>query len=172
MCEPGGEHAATTGLYRAGGELFPSAANSHITYRFPVPAGVRRLHIRFSYEPKILDATLSRSLIQSSLASYIDDPGELRRASDSWESLGPVYNFITLSLDDPAGTFRGNVHRGDPRQEYSIGEDAGTCGYGLVPGPIGPGLWGLTLNVFAVHGEGCRYSLEVRAELRGEPRHG
>ncbi len=166
MCEKNGTGENRMELYRAGGSLSACATRSHITYCFPVPDGLRKLHLRFSYGPKLIAGELSRSLILSNLSDYIDEPGELKRVEASWEELGPVYNFITLSLDDPEGRFRGNVHRGDPVQEYSIGERVDECGCGLMPGPIGAGLWRVTLNVFAVYGEGCRYSLEVLGEAR------
>ena len=145
-------------LIRAEGRLTPSCSKTHISYSFTLTAEAERLHIDFSYRPKILeDDSKARKLVEDCFQEFGGETAEDER--NKWHLYLPVNNFLSLSIDDPEG-FRGCVHRQTHRQTLYLMHNIASPG--LLPGRIGPGQWRVTISVHAVVTDLCRYSLHVR----------
>ena len=142
-------------LYEAKGTVYPASAQSHIAYRFMLNQPVERLHIDFTYDPKLLDDDgVAQKLITSAMQRYgYEQPNE-----ESWRKYAPLQNLLTLSLDDPY-RHRGQAHRMDPVQQHLLTEHEATPGFW--PGTNPAGLWTVTLSLHAVVTEHCNYSIRI-----------
>lgn len=147
------------------GRLTSVASKSQIIYTFLVPAGLEMLFIRFGYEPKLLEnRTRARELVEEAAPRYMQEP-QLQEYLERWESVLPLQNLLTVSLDDPSG-FRGAAHRHTPRQEHWVSEDDAAAGF--LPGPIAAGVWRITVSAHAVVTDSCTYELQVFGAEKGQ----
>jgi hypothetical protein len=148
-------------LVEAEGSISADASRSQIIYAFYVPAESRGLKAVFQYAPKLLeDPIRAKELILRSVPRYMEEP-HASMYMEKWERLMPLQNLLTLSLDGPDG-FRGAAHRHTPQQEHWIGLNDASPGF--IPGPMGNGMWRITISVHAVVTDTCRYSLQVFGE--------
>lgn len=147
----------TSTLIFAEGKLTLSCSKSHIRYTFTLPDEISRLNIDFSYQPKkLLDEERSKTLIQEGMRKFCENPDV--KEPDGWKSYMPLYNLLTVSIDDPKG-FRGSAHRHTPVQHLFISEDRASPGF--VQGGLPKGQWSVTISVHAVVTEECCYKLHV-----------
>jgi hypothetical protein len=141
-------------------KLSANQAQTHLIYEFGVSGQCRKLHIDFSYSPKVLDnERLSEEIIRESLRKYvvIDDGGG-PASEEGWRRFLPLKNLITVSVDDPNG-FRGACHRHDPVQHLFVAADFASPG--LMPGMLTPGKWSVMLSIHAIVTETCDVQLTV-----------
>ncbi len=142
-------------LYEAKGTVYPASAQSHIAYRFMLDQSVERLHIDFTYGPKLLDDDgVAEKLITSAMQRY----GYEQQHEEGWRKYAPLQNLLTLSLDDPY-RHRGQAHRMDPVQQHILTEHEATPGFWRGENPAG--LWTVTLSLHAVVTEQCNYSIRI-----------
>lgn len=140
------------------GVLTPSCSKTHITFQFYVPTSYDRLSIHFAYSPKTLDdLELSKQLIEEGLRKYVQ-PEHYDQYQKNWQTNLPLKNLITVSVDDPEG-FRGSGHRHDQEQTLILSKDE--VSPGLVRGPIGTGVWKVTLSAHCIVTDTCSYRLHV-----------
>lgn len=149
-------------LLFAKGTVTPNGSKSHITYQFQIYKEVRKLHVDFSYEPRLLnDKRKSKYLIEEALQKYVSEE-QLESYTDHWETNLPLKNLMTLSFDDANG-FRGAAHRyGDPDEHLVITADEASPGF--IAGTIPCGLFKLTISVHCIITEECHYTLSITDE--------
>jgi hypothetical protein len=152
--------------------LTPADHQTHRRYQFDVPSSSHRLDILVRYAPKRVDEAESRALAQAALHTQA---AVLRnrvgaRLADAWaasltqraESVR-ISNLLTISLDDPAGAYRGAGHRQSNNQQMWLANaDASP---GLVPGPLPAGTWMLTLSVHTLVSPQCEVWIQIGAEM-------
>lgn len=146
------------------GRLTSVASKSQIVYTFLVPEGLDALEVRFGYEPKLLENwEFARKLVEEAAPQYMEEP-QLSEYLNRWESVLPLQNLLTLSMDDPRG-FRGAAHRHTPVQEHRLSAEYASAGF--LPGPATAGVWRVTVSVHAVVTETCSYTLQIYGVERG-----
>jgi hypothetical protein len=151
--------------------LTPADHQTHRRYRFQVPAECRQLRLVVSYAPKWLPAEAAARLTAEArrrqaagLAAHVG-----ARLAEQWSADlaadardWPIPNLVTISLDDALGAYRGAGHRHAPRQDLVLGVAAASPG--LVPGPLPPGAWTLTLSAHTLVSPQCDVSIQIGAE--------
>ena len=124
-----------------------------------------------SYTPKWLPAEAAARLAaearQRQAAALATHVGA--RLSEQWSADlaaattdRSIPNLLTISLDDALGAYRGAAHRHAPRQDLVLGVAAASPG--LVPGPLPPGAWTLTLSAHTLVSPQCDVSIQIGAE--------
>lgn len=133
---------------------------SNIVLPFDVPENALKLHISFSYTPKVLmNEDKAREKVIACLRHDSECYGDFTE-SDIAQYL-PIVNLITLSLDDPNG-YRGCAHRHSPTQRHFISK--GSASYGFYKGNIVPGEWKANLHVHALVTDFCECKLKIETE--------
>ncbi|MFS0726498.1 hypothetical protein [Paenibacillus sp. 1P07SE] len=154
-------------LLEVEGTLTPLGSKMHITYQFEIHQAVPIVLIEFKYAPKsFLDKEASYPLIMDAIERFTE-PERIEAYHAQWENYYPLQNLLTLSIDGPDG-FRGSAHRHAPEQQHAITGDSRTTSPGLIPGPITPGVWKITVSVHCVVSPQCHYALSVRGEAPDE----
>lgn len=122
--------------------LDPQADKTNVVLPFTVPAGLTTLQIEMEYDPPTPPESVGREAVKAALARYA-------RAVTQPDPDGylPVYNLITLSLDDPSG-YRGAAHRRATLQCHRL--TAETASPGFLPGALQPGQWQAVLSAHCV----------------------
>jgi len=141
--------------------LSPHDTSTHISTKFEVLRPVSKLHIEFSYSPKLLE---DEKRVREFMAECVDryfEPEQRATALRHLERETTLSNLITLSVDAPDG-YRGACHRHDPKQSLVLSEDDASPG--LMRGSIVAGEWTITVSVHSVVTEGCTYWLRVWAD--------
>lgn len=140
------------------GTVTPCCSKSHIAYMLYLPKLSSKININFMYEPKYLeDKNASKEMIYKAFEKYVLEENR-QQYLENWDAFLPLNNLITLSFDDVSG-FRGCAHRHDHHQQLVISEHGASPG--LIPGPVPPGQFRITLSVHAVVTDSCRYRLKV-----------
>ena len=85
--------------------LNPQADKTNVALSFAVPPGLTALQVEFTYDPPTPPEPVAVEAVKAALARYARAVVQ----KDPYAYL-PVYNLVTLSLDDPAG-YRGAAHR-------------------------------------------------------------
>ncbi|MFF2480233.1 hypothetical protein [Paenibacillus sp. NPDC058071] len=141
--------------------LTPHHMSTHISSKFELLQPKSKLHIEFSYSPKLLE---DEKRVREFMADCVDryfEPEQRAAAMRSLERETTLSNLLTLTVDAPDG-YRGACHRHDPQQKLILSaEDASP---GLMKGPISAGEWSVTVSVHSVVTEGCTYELRVWAD--------
>jgi hypothetical protein len=150
---------------------------THRRYVFEVPPACTLLNIRVWYSPKYLDPADSRRLIQDAVheqaAALRPRLGPLIEPWHTFylESLPTdlrLSNMLTMSLDDAHGAYRGAGHRQAPDQSWTLRD--GQSSAGLIPGPLPPGTWTLTLSAHTLVSPTVDVSIQIGAEIaRNQP---
>jgi hypothetical protein len=151
--------------------LTPADHQTHRRYGFDVPADCRELRLAVSYAPKWLPAEAAARLraearrrqaaaLAARIGARIAEQWSADLAADTGGLRIP--NLLTISLDDALGAYRGAGHRHAPRQGLVLGLAAASPG--LVPGPLPPGEWTLTLSAHTLVSPQCEVSIQIGAE--------
>ena len=156
--------------------LTPADHQTHRRHVFDVPAGCSQLRIAFEYTPKLLPLDQSAALVRAAVDQHaVFLTGRL--ASDSelvadWRTAveavlreagtPSIPNLLTISLDDAAGTYRGAVHRQQPRQVLVLRRRSASPG--LLRGALPAGPWSLTVSVHTLVTPTCTYRVQIGAE--------
>ncbi|MGQ9629768.1 MAG: CehA/McbA family metallohydrolase [bacterium] len=136
---------------------------------FEVPRGCGALEVFFDYSPrKLEDGEENRRLILRASDEYTEGhrgAGGERLSKLVFETLykmaSPLRNLLNLSLYDPWGRFRGRWDRNAEWQDPTVSIRAGDASPGMLPLPITPGRWRVSLEVHVVVTSECQYSLEI-----------
>lgn len=136
------------------GVITPAKSKTNVVLNFSVPQNVKRLVVKYCYNPKLVeDKSEALDIVNKALsrynASFIDPEKEL-----------PVKNLITLSFDEN-GKYRGACHRQPNEQTVVIAESNSTVG--IINRKVEAGEWDVVLNV---HYAGCNVNYEI--EIEGE----
>ena len=152
--------------------LTPTDLHTHRRFVFSVPAGCQALQLHVKYGPKHLAEDASKALGEAALAEQTADlasrvgPDLAAQWAAGQQRLTKgrrLANLVTLSLDDAASAYRGAAHRHASDQHLVIGlADASP---GLVPGPLPPGVWTLTMSVHALVSTQCALAIQIGAEM-------
>ena len=128
------------------------AHQSHLSYRFNVPANCAILKIYFEYDPlwEKNPKTMRRAL---DLAGLYQDKVE--------ENAG-FRNLITVSLNDPEN-FRGAHHYFNTQQEMIL--SASEASLGFIAGEIQAGQWELILSCHGIFSDEIQATLKIEAWL-------
>jgi len=95
--------------------LLPHDTSTHISTKFELSQPKSKLHIEFSYTPKLLeDAERVREFMAECVGRYFE-PEQRSAALRHLERETTLSNLLTLSVDAPDG-YRGACHRHDPKQ--------------------------------------------------------
>lgn len=78
--------------------LNPQADKTNVALSFAVPPGLTALQVEFTYDPPTPPEPVAVEAVKAALARYARAVVQ----KDPYAYL-PVYNLVTLSLDDPAG---------------------------------------------------------------------
>lgn len=144
-------------LILAEGTVTPVCSKSYIGYSFYLDHEVNRLNIDFSYDPKKLtDREKAKEYICEGIRSFSSENTE--EEIKYWESHFPVLNLLTVSVDDSEG-FRGCAHRQSQDQRLFVAQDVAS--HGFIPGKVGKGMWKVTLNLYGIFTDSCRYKLHI-----------
>jgi hypothetical protein len=151
--------------------LTPADHQTHRRYRFEVPAAAERIQIHVRYSPKSLSPADSAPLVAATLEAQrvqlAHVVGEVQAREwvaehSQGSSRVAVANLLTISLDDARGVYRGAGHRHVDDQQLTVARDEASPG--LVPGPLPPGSWALTLSAHTVASPQCEVSIQIGAE--------
>jgi hypothetical protein len=151
--------------------LTPADLFTHRRFAFSVPPRCQALQVHVAYAPKHLAEDESKRLGDAALAQQRAD-----LASRVGEQLAAAWlagqkrlthrrrltNLVTLSLDDASSVYRGAAHRHAAEQDLLLGPDEASPG--LVPGPLPPGVWTLTMSVQSLVSAQCELSIQIGAE--------
>lgn len=141
-------------LFSAQGVATVQESKTNIKYTFDVPEGIKRLTVKYSYNPKTVeDRAAALNIINAGLKQY-------KAEGINPEAQLPVKNLLTLSFDEN-GRYRGACHRQANEQAIVIAESNSTAG--IFNREIEAGEWSICLNA---HYIGCdvRYEIEVEGE--------
>lgn len=122
--------------------LDPQADKTNTALSFTVPPGLTALQVEFSYDPPTPPEAVAVEAVKAALARYT--PRENRPNPYGYL---PVYNLVTLSLDDPTG-YRGAAHRRATEQCHRLTADSASPGF--LPGEVRPGQWQAVLSAHCV----------------------
>jgi hypothetical protein len=143
---------------------------THRRFFFAVPPGAERLDLDVRYAPKFVSTEesdrLVRQAVTSQVTAFTSGVGpELaeRWASDFAGAQLRVPNLLTISLDDPSGTYRGAGHRHSPEQQLTLGVDQASPG--LIAGPLPAGRWTLTLTAHTLISDQCEVEIQIGAVM-------
>ena len=99
-----------------------SQEKTNIIIPFEVPENVGKLHLSFSYAPKVLtNEYIAKKKVLACLRHSSECYRELK--DEDIEEFLPIVNLITISLDDPQ-KYRGCAHRHSPIQRHSLSRDS------------------------------------------------
>lgn len=152
--------------------MTPADHQTHRRFAFSVPAACRGLRLHVSYAPKHLTEDEAKPLAAAALAQQTADLASrvaAQRAA-AWAAgqqrlthRRRLSNLVTLSLDDASSAYRGAAHRHAHDQDLVLG--LAEASPGLVPGPLPPGVWTLTMSVHALVSAQCELSIQIGAEM-------
>ena len=133
---------------------------TNIVIPFDVPQNVEKLHLSFSYTPKVL---MNEDKAKAKALACLRHDSECYREfkDEDIKKFLPIVNLITLSLDDPE-KYRGCAHRHSPTQRHSISLESASSGF--YKGEIISGEWKVNLHVHALVTDYCECKLKVEAE--------
>lgn len=141
-------------IFSKSGVITPANDKTNISHSFSVPSGVKKLVVKYSYNPKTVDDKADAlGIVNKALSKY----------SASFlnpEKMLPVKNLTTLSFDEN-GKYRGACHRQPNEQTVVIAENNSTPG--VFNRAVEEGEWNIVLNV---HYVGCDVNYEI--EIEGE----
>lgn len=141
--------------------LSPLETSTHISSKFELLRPKSKLHIEFSYSPKLLeDGERTREYVAACIDRYFE-PEQRAAARKHLERDTKLSNLLTVSVDAP-DSYRGACHRHDPNQLLFLSAEEASPG--LMKGPIGAGVWAVTVSVHSVVTESCTYRLRVWAD--------
>lgn len=121
----------------------------------------RRLMIHWRYTPHLVtDNRIAAYEIERCCQRYLPE-GKWPNKPIHPDAYDPLFNFVTLSLDSPAG-YVGCAHRHDADMRLTVSETDASPG--LEPCPICPGPWRAALHVHAVIQEPVLGSLQIFGE--------
>lgn len=123
-------------------ELNPQADKTNVALSFTVPPGLTALQVEFTYDPPTPPEPVAVEAVKAALARYARAVVQ----KDPYAYL-PVYNLVTLSLDDPAG-YRGAAHRRATEQCHRLTAESASPGF--LPGELRPGHWQAVLSAHCV----------------------
>ena len=145
---------------------------THRHYAFEVPPGCTLLSIRVQYAPKYLDAADSRRLVEDAVGVQSAAlQARLGPLTDAWRTFYlqalpsdlRLANMLTMSLDDARGVYRGAGHRQAPDQHWTLRDGQSLAG--LMPGPLPPGTWRLTLTAHTLVSSAVEVAIQIGAEI-------
>lgn len=140
--------------------------NHTFFYEVEIPAGCERLVIDFGYTPKRLeDKALAAEIIAAGVRKYMPAPYDQELVGYRLEEI-PVVNLLTVSLDDPAGTYVGCAHRHAHTQHHEITAASASPGFSAVE--IRPGCWRIGLQCHAVVTPSVQVNLCVKGVFPDE----
>ena len=151
--------------------LTPADHQTHRRYLFDVPLDCEALEIHIRYAPKYVSENTSQELANAALknqaaalASRVGAPLAAEWATNLTQRAERVRisNLLTMSLDDAMGAYRGAGHRQSDDQLLRLGPESAAPG--LVPGPIPPGSWALTLSAHTLVSPQIEVSIQIGAE--------
>jgi hypothetical protein len=151
--------------------LTPADHQTHRRYPFEVPPNCKTLEMHIRYAPKYLSDRTSRELANAAwrnqtaaLATRLGAP-----LADQWATnltqraeRVRISNLLTISVDDATGAYRGAGHRQSDDQHLLLSAESASPG--LVPGPIPPGTWSLTLSAHTLVSPQVEVSIQIGAE--------
>lgn len=140
-------------IMQAKGRITEANNKTNLIHKFDVPDGLKRIIIKFSYSPKLLeDRERAIKIVRESYEKY----GEtlIGRPADCL----PVKNLVTLSVDC-RGEYIGAAHRQANEQEHIISEDFSSPGF--IKTRLYPGEWDAVLNV---HSVSCDVDYKITVE--------
>lgn len=141
-------------IFSKSGVITPANDKTNIKLSFSVPAGVKKLVVKYRYNPKMVeDRADALSIVNKGLSKY-------GASFINPENVLPVKNLVTLSFDEN-GKYRGACHRHPNEQTVIIAESNSTPG--IFNRPVENGEWDIVLNV---HYVGCDVNYEI--EIDGE----
>ncbi|MFD0710476.1 hypothetical protein [Paenibacillus sp. GCM10027626] len=141
--------------------LSPLDTSKHTSSKFELLRPKSKLHIEFSYSPKLLaDGERAKEFMAACIDRYFE-PERRAAARRHLERDTTLSNLLTVSVDAPDG-YRGACHRHDSVQRLFLAAEEASPG--LMKGPIGTGEWAVTISVHSVVTESCTYRLRVWAD--------
>jgi hypothetical protein len=159
-------------LFEVHETLTPADHQSHRRYVFDVPPDCIEIEVHVRYSPKFLSSDASLELAEAALhrqavalASRVGAPRAEQWAANLTQRAETVRipNLLTISLDDAAGAYRGAGHRQSDDQRLVLRADRASPG--LVPGPLPPGAWALTVSAHTLVSPQCDLSIQIGAEI-------
>jgi hypothetical protein len=150
--------------------LTPADHQTHRRYSFDVPEACEQLEIHVRYTPRLLPLEESSRLVANALdaqhgdlAQRVGEPLAREWSAEKAGAVGEinVENLLTISLDDALGGYRGAGHRHPNDQRLKL--SAQEASPGLMPGPLPPGTWTLTLSAHTVASRQCEVSIQIGA---------